>query len=545
MKKSLLLIGLAFSFSISLSSQNNLAKNQVDSLLQSSKSVKPISKEIEMLKEARRLSQKIDYTKAYVESSSRIAYRLSPFPTKSKEVEQILEKLDSVHAKYPSSFSNIYLFRYFGTKGLSLKEKYDFSNALIYYLKADSIAKVMNDFALQLDIYNLLTVYYYDVDNIKMTLDYSRKLINATKDSSKYSVQCAYTLLNVGLIHSDQKQYDSALFYLNLSIQKSRVPFLRGNQYLAMGEAYIMKDEIDSAQKYASIAMPILTGNRDLKGKVKNYNLLGRIELKKENFDQALIHFQEGLELSDSITVLNSKIKLHQNIIRTNLLKSGFGDKTLNDLSVLRDSMTSVKTQKRDREIAAAYELEKRELKIQNLKSENARKKSMIYLIVISSISLILILLIVFLLRRKILKANLEKKRLENQVLHSELNNSIIQAKNQVDTIKDLKGQIKKSKINKESVQELTALLNQNYIHENCWFKILRYFDQIHDNYTQRVRQKYQSLTKNDIRLLVLIKLDYSNKAIADVKNISEGSVKKAKQRLLAKTKHSDFKEII
>ena len=546
MKKSLFLTLVALSFSVSLLfSKNRPTVHEIDSLLQLSRGVKPVSKEIEMLKEARTLSQKINYMKGYIESNVRVAYRLSPFPAKMKEVEQIIASLDSVYAIHPSDFSNLHLFRYLGTKGVLLKEQYDFSNALIYYLKADSVAKVMENITLQLDIYHLLTLYYYDVDNVKMTLAYSKKLINATKDSLKYSRQYAYTLLNVGLIHIDHEQYDSALFYLNQSIRKSRFPFLRGNQYLALGEAYIMKDEIDSAQKYASIAMPILTGNRDLNGKVNNYNLLGRIELKKENLDQALVNFQKGLALSDSITVLNSKIKLHQNIVRTNLLKSGHDDKILNDLLVLRDSITSVKTKKRDREIAAKYELEKRELKIENLKSENARKKSMIYLIVISSTSLILILLIVFLLRRKILKANLEKKRLENQVLHSELNNSIIQAKNHVDTIKDLKDQIDKSKINRESVDEITELLNQNYIHENCWFKILRSFDQIYDNYTQKIRQKYQSLTKNDIRLLVLIKLDYSNKAIADVKNISEGSVKKAKQRLLAKTKHADFKEII
>ncbi len=544
MKKSLFLTFLACSLSISLFSNAKPTVHQVDSLLLLARSTKPVPKEVKMLREASLLSKKINYTKGYVESNLRIAYRFYPLPAKMGEVEHIIETLDRIYTINSSIFSSYSLCRYFELKGLVLKEQYDFSNALIYYLKADSIAEVMENFTLRLDIYHLLTVYYHEVDNLKMTLTYSRKVLNATKDSSKYTNQYAYTLFNMGLIHLDHDQYDSALFYINQSIPKSSIPFLRGNQYLALGQAYLKKDEVDSAQKYAYLAMPIVTGNRDLKGKTQNYNLLGLIELRKKNLDQALLSFQKGVQLSDSITVLNYKAELRQNLIRTYLLQSGYDDEILDDLSVLRDSLTAVKTKKRDREIAAKYEVEKRELKIQNLKSENARKRSMIYLIVISSGSLMLILLTGFLLRRRILKANLEKKRLENQVLHAQLDSSITQVKNHVDTIKDLKGQIKRSKIDKESIHELTDLLDQSYIHDNCWYKIICHFDQIHDDYTQKIRQKYQSLTKNDIRLLVLIKLDYSNKAIAEVKNVSEGSVKKAKQRLLAKTGLSNFSEI-
>ncbi len=59
--------------------------------------------------------------------------------------------------------------------------------------------------------------------------------------------------------------------------------------------------------------------------------------------------------------------------------------------------------------------------------------------------------------------------------------------------------------------------------------------DQEHQEFVQRLQEKFTQLTSNDIRLCSLILLDLNNKEIATILNIETSSVKMSKNRLRKK----------
>lgn len=86
-------------------------------------------------------------------------------------------------------------------------------------------------------------------------------------------------------------------------------------------------------------------------------------------------------------------------------------------------------------------------------------------------------------------------------------------------------------------MSDITSMFEQNYISDVQWQNITLQFNDIHPNYIDSFKKDDVSLTQNDTRLLILLKLEYSNQAIAEILNISVDGVKKAKYRLKKKVK--------
>ena len=72
---------------------------------------------------------------------------------------------------------------------------------------------------------------------------------------------------------------------------------------------------------------------------------------------------------------------------------------------------------------------------------------------------------------------------------------------------------------------------------ENDWLAFMSEFDRIHKDYLSDLKQRFPELTTNNLRLAALMKLEFSNKEIANILCITENGVKKAKQRLKERLK--------
>ena len=62
----------------------------------------------------------------------------------------------------------------------------------------------------------------------------------------------------------------------------------------------------------------------------------------------------------------------------------------------------------------------------------------------------------------------------------------------------------------------------------------------IHKNYLINIKEQITNITYSEIKLLVLIKLNYSNKSMSEILNISNEGVTKAKYRFRKKLKDID-----
>jgi DNA-binding CsgD family transcriptional regulator len=73
---------------------------------------------------------------------------------------------------------------------------------------------------------------------------------------------------------------------------------------------------------------------------------------------------------------------------------------------------------------------------------------------------------------------------------------------------------------------------------------VILHFDLLNENFTKKLLIKHPTLTPKEVRLMVLVKLGYSNKGIVEINNITDNGVKKAKQRLLKKLDINIFSQL-
>jgi len=83
-------------------------------------------------------------------------------------------------------------------------------------------------------------------------------------------------------------------------------------------------------------------------------------------------------------------------------------------------------------------------------------------------------------------------------------------------------------------IEQISDYLNNKYIDDEKWSAIRLNYNALHNNELEELREE-NNLTNHDIRLVILLKMGFSNSGIADKMNISIEGIKKAKQRLKKK----------
>jgi DNA-binding CsgD family transcriptional regulator len=134
----------------------------------------------------------------------------------------------------------------------------------------------------------------------------------------------------------------------------------------------------------------------------------------------------------------------------------------------------------------------------------------------------------------------LEVETFKKAVLNSELDLAIGKIKNHTRIIEEFK----KKDFGNDGIETIIEVLDQNYVSENEWAKVILHFDLLNENFTKKLLIKHPTLTPKEVRLMVLVKLGYSNKGIVEINNITDNGVKKAKQRLLKKLDIDSFSQL-
>ncbi len=532
--------------STSLQAKSENSPQYIDSLLENLNRNDPFDKLIISLNEISRLSHEIGYNKGIIQSNITLGGR--SVNAEPGILKKSLTVLDSIYGIDSPSFSETDEFKYYCLKGTLSNKNLDRTSELNYYFKADSIAEKTKDVNLIVHSYSNILTYYSGINNTDMALKYSRLILDLTEDATDQKGNFAHvvTLINTGNIYYAKEEYDSVIVYMRNSIERWKGGnVLSSNQYLKLGDAYLMKNELDSAEKYANLAGPSLLQAGDLKGTSLNYMVLGQIDMKKNKINSAIDYFTKANNLADSLDLIGREIQSKRHLAKAYLKKSGYDATILDDLKAHSDSLHASRLEEQDKDIMAKFETEKKELLIAKLNVENSRSKAIIFSAVVIGLLIALFLIFNFKAKKKILEKKVENKQLENELLNFNLKKAIEKVTDHTRTINKLKEDIQNSNSDIDMIDELSRLLDQNYISDNHWQKIISYFDKLNDFFTEKIKKKYSTLTKNDIRLLVLIKSHYSNKAIAEVKNVSESSVKKSKQRLLSKVELDNFDQII
>ena len=83
--------------------------------------------------------------------------------------------------------------------------------------------------------------------------------------------------------------------------------------------------------------------------------------------------------------------------------------------------------------------------------------------------------------------------------------------------------------------QQLIQTINFDLQDDNNWDNFTKYFEQVHKDFNSNVKNKYTNVTSNELRLMALLKMNLTSKEIANILNISQDGIKKARQRLRKK----------
>jgi len=94
---------------------------------------------------------------------------------------------------------------------------------------------------------------------------------------------------------------------------------------------------------------------------------------------------------------------------------------------------------------------------------------------------------------------------------------------------------LKQTDGSKNGYQQLIRTIDFDLQDDNNWKNFSRYFEEVHKDFNSNVKAKFPDITANELRLLALLKMNLSSKEIANILNISQEGIKKARYRLRKK----------
>lgn len=416
-----------------------------------------------------------------------------------------------------------------------------YGRGLEMMLKAeDELSKIKSTDQFALLTSNIaISDVYYRFGDYPSTIRFLKKVVNLNipKESPAYPYPSLNTL---GLAYQKMMEYDSAIHYLQLSNEISRiqkdsfwVALTNGN----LGLVYYKKGDLDKAAELvkADYEGSIKAG---VYGSAVNAGtLLANIELQRGHTERIEEYIRFSRTYMDTGNI-EGMIGYFRNMFAYNKLKGEYQEALL-----YADSLD--RYQKRYDKVIDQNMLDQTKLRVQidkyntDVKLLEASKDRQILM----RNALIVILLLLALIGIMWFKRIQQNKLLADQKLDQaqrELNmytkslmekNEIIQSiREQLDTVRSSANQI-----GDERSANISELINTTILTDEDWRQFRQLFDVVYPGFLVRLKEKLTDLTPAETRLLALTKLQIPPKDMANMLGISADSIKKTKYRLRKK----------
>ena len=220
----------------------------------------------------------------------------------------------------------------------------------------------------------------------------------------------------------------------------------------------------------------------------------------------------------------------------------------------IQDSLYSLKKDQQIAELNLIYETEKKDAEIQLLEQraqiDQAQKKLLWGGIVFSLLLGSLIVYTIWQRRRKDKLIHqqeqaieIEKRKnaeIQLEYKKKELTAKVLQLARKNEFLQDLEDQIRDLKTTsddrvKRTSLRLARMINHDTREDEEWEQFVKSFTSVHQGFIDGLIKKHGPLSKNDLRLISLLKMNLSSKDIASTLRISNEGIKKARYRLRKK----------
>lgn len=418
-----------------------------------------------------------------------------------------------------------YIAYNYGAIGVVHDKQRNFAKAEEYFLKALKIFVALDDGFGQMGIYNNLGILYKNQKDYQKSLDaYIQSLFFA--DSTHFGRGQLSAHTNLGILYTEMRHFENAIHHTTIAVN--------------------LASEFEAKEPLAD-----------------NLNWMARAQMGLHDYTNALLNAQQALKLGEEVQSLErqrdanltlSEIFAGQQIFDQSLLY-------YKTYGLIKDSLYTIEKSKQMSELLTLYETEKKDKEIEllakNAEIDTIRKTRLWVALALSFIVGGLLIYNQWIRRtrdRKILsqKNELEVHRrqtaeLETQKVTRELDfkkqelaAKALQLARKNEFLQSVHEQVDSMRTNTEvSVAESARRINKQIMRdiesEEDWEQFLASFREVHRDFLEQLQHAYPDISKSEVRLACLMKMNLSGKELAALLNISPDGIKKARYRLRKK----------
>jgi tetratricopeptide (TPR) repeat protein/DNA-binding CsgD family transcriptional regulator len=426
----------------------------------------------------------------------------------------------------------------------------NYAKGLAYYSNAFKIKSELNYPEEKfIPDYNNLAGIYKKIGQHEKAIQYFKKAL-ALSEKYKYIERELINLNNLALAFTEIQKYDSAFYFYEQCISLADSVEKKELKNIALYNKANLLDKLGQSEKSTQLVKTLISSKPSTDVLFNASILLAKNYFKSGSFDSSIIlasklyknHYLYSGNKEAIIELTNLLMKLHE---VNKKYDSAFY--FLNIKNSVADTLYNQSNQRKLNLLYAEMISLEKEKEIESLEKEKIlqKKRNSSQIIVLFSVSLTIIFIsvsIVLTLRHKDkiqklknieLVQQLEKKKRD---LHQQtlkiiyMNNSLLEIENSLKKIKT-----QSSDNQSRDLEIIIENIHNKKTLDTEWENFINYFDQVYDQYTQKLITRFPNLSVSEKKLVLLIKMELKNREIASILNIDTTSVKMAKYRLKKK----------
>ena len=404
------------------------------------------------------------------------------------------------------------------------------------------------------DALNQLGSVEASLENYEQAIEHNRQALKIYRDMGDISY-ASQAMNDIGNCFYYLDEYDSALHYLDQAFERaSQVNSLaiKGTVLNNMGKTYARKNDFNRAISLLEEALQVVTRINYLNKQAEVLNdMAGAYNNMGQPFE-AIARTQKAIAIADS-TQTRGNLKnayLHRSNAYEQLNNHARALANFKQYKAQSDSIFSKEKSNQIAELRTIYETGQKEKEIALQKAEISLLEEQATVTALQRtlfgagllVALVVIGFGYYAYRQKLKNNLLEKEKLDTELAfkRKELTSHALHLAHKNEVLEALKRkahelQTQVDNNNSNGYRQIIRTINADLNDDNNWENFRKYFEEVHQDFNSKVKEQYPDLTPNELRLMALMKMNLTSKEIANILNISQEGIKKARYRLRKK----------
>ncbi|MGB0883098.1 MAG: tetratricopeptide repeat protein [Flavobacteriales bacterium] len=439
----------------------------------------------------------------------------------------------------------------------------DPAEALAYALKVLSVFEKNEQDSLHFEANYLISKLYLEQKRLAFAKQYTQEVFEYGVSENKpyflgrsYFLKALYEYQNGN--HDQAKNFmrNAQKFFKQLNDKA-----FMSDTYFEFGQMYLNEKEYTAAKSHFELAFKNSSISKSKSRKVHILMAMAAIAEHRKDKQTSVKFYQQALDLAQEHALIDDEVEIYKSLIKISLDKNETekANQYLVHYNQLTDSIASENRSHQMLSLNNERALKTKDQAIEHYQTELEASENTLY--AISLISILLLFIFVLLLfnikrRKKIAKQQQDLLKAKQELAQAELS----QVKSEVDMknehlnsiagilidknaqIKTLFAQIEELKLRSdhssysdEKVKMVDELLEFKILTEDDWHEFRKLYNQVYEGLQAKLKIEHPELTKSEVKLFMISKLNLNLSEASDLLAISPESVRKARYRLKKK----------